>query len=53
MCASQPPGRAQGRCRHLVVIKAEGNDAPHSWLRLYPLAVTTLAEARVLRANDR
>jgi hypothetical protein len=29
-----------------VVIKAEGNDAPHSWLRLYPLAVTMLAEAR-------
>lgn len=32
--------------RDLVVIKAEGNDEPHSWMRLYPSAVHTLAEAR-------
>lgn len=32
--------------RDVVVVKAEGNDEPYSWVRLYPSAVHTLAEAR-------
>jgi hypothetical protein len=30
----------------LVVIKSEGHDQPHNWLRLNPVAVLTVAEAR-------